>query len=122
MTCLSQFSKLKHIAQYTGNTMAVYTLMILLILSQDFPGGSDSKESACNARDLGSIPQSRRAPGEGNGYPLLYSCLENPMDRGAWWARVHEVTESWTRLKGLSMHTCTLPNITALVPLDQSQP
>ena len=56
------------------------------------------------------------------GYPLLYSCLENPMDRGAWWARVHEVTESWTRLKGLSMHTCTLPNITALVPLDQSQP
>ena len=49
-----------------------------------FPGGSDSKESACNTGDLGSIPGSGRSPGEGNGYPLQYSCLENPMDRGAW--------------------------------------
>ena len=47
-------------------------------------GGSDSKESACNAGDLGSIPESGRCPGEGNGNPLQYSCLENPMDRGAW--------------------------------------
>ena len=47
-------------------------------------GGSDSKESACNAGDPGSIPVSRKPPGEGNGYPLQYSCLENPMDRGAW--------------------------------------
>ena len=50
--------------------------------SQD-PGGSDGKESACSAGDLGSIPGSGRSPGEGNGYPLQYSCLENPMDRGA---------------------------------------
>ena len=49
-----------------------------------FPGGSDDKESTCNARDLGSIPGSRRSSGEGNGYPLQYSCLENPMARGAW--------------------------------------
>ena len=49
-----------------------------------FPGGSDDKESACNARDLGSIPGWGRSPGEGNGYPLQCSCLENPMDRGAW--------------------------------------
>ena len=49
-----------------------------------FPGGSDSKESACNVGDLGSIPGSGSAPGEGNGYPLLYSCLENSMDREAW--------------------------------------
>ena len=49
-----------------------------------FPGGSDSKESACNARDPGSIPGSVRSPGEGNGNPLQYSCLENSMDGGAW--------------------------------------
>ena len=48
-----------------------------------FPSSSDGKESACNAGDPGSIPGSGRAPGEGNGYPLQYSCLENPMDRGA---------------------------------------
>ena len=62
--------------------------------SLGFPGGSDSKESAYNAGDLGSIPGSGRSPGEGNGYPLQYSCLENPMDRGAWWAIVHGVTKS----------------------------
>ena len=51
-----------------------------------FPGGSDGKESACNAGDLGLIPGPGRSPGEGNGNPLQYSCLENSMDRGAWWA------------------------------------
>ena len=61
--------------------------------SLGFAGGSDSKESAYNAGDLGSIPGSGRSPGEGNGYPLQYSCLENPMDRGAWWAIVHGVTK-----------------------------
>ena len=62
----------------------------------DFPGGSDGKESACNAGDLGLIPSSGRSPGEGNDYPLQYSCLENSMDRGAWWATVHGVIESQT--------------------------
>ena len=61
-----------------------------------FPGGSDSKESACNAGDLGLIPGSGRSLGEGNGNPLQYSCLENPMDRGAWWATVYGITKSWT--------------------------
>ena len=56
--------------------------------------GSDGKESACNVGDLGSIPGLGRSPGGGDGKPLQYSCLENPMDRGAWWATVHEVTES----------------------------
>ena len=51
-----------------------------------FPGGSVSKASACNAGDLGLIPGLGRSPGEGNGYPLQCSCLENSMDRGAWWA------------------------------------
>ena len=58
-----------------------------------FPGGSDSKESAYNAGDLGSIPGWGRSPGEGNGNPLQYSCLENSTDRGAWWATVHGVAE-----------------------------
>ena len=58
----------------------------------------DGKESACNAGDSGLIPGSRRSPGEGNGNPLQYSCLENPMDRGAWWATVHWVAKSQTCL------------------------
>ena len=59
----------------------------------DFPDGSDCKESACNAVDLGSIPGLGRSPGEGNGNPLQYSCLEKSMDREAWWAIVHEITK-----------------------------
>jgi len=58
---------------------------------------SDSKESACNAGDSGSIPGSGRSPGEGSGYPLQYSCLENPMDRGAWQAIIPGVAKSWTQ-------------------------
>ena len=58
-----------------------------------FPGGSDGKESACNAGDLGLIPGLGRSPGEGNGNPLQYSCLGNLMDRGAWRATVHGVTK-----------------------------
>ena len=64
----------------------------------DFPGGSDSKASVYNAGDLGSIPGSGRSPGEENGNPLQCSCLENPMDGGAWWATVHRVTKCQTRL------------------------
>ena len=63
-----------------------------------FPGGSDGKASAYNARDAGSIPGSGRSPGEGNGNPLQYSCLENLMGGGAWWATVHGVAKSRTRL------------------------
>ena len=61
-----------------------------------FPGVSDSKESAYNMGDLGSIPGLGRSPGGGHGNPLQYSCLENPMDRGAWWATVHGVEKSQT--------------------------
>ena len=66
------------------------------------PGGSDGKASACNVGDLGSTLGLGRSPGEGNGSPLQYSCLENPMDGGAWWATVHRVTKSWTRLSDLT--------------------
>ena len=61
-----------------------------------FPGGSDCKEYACNAENPGLIPGSGRSPGEGNGNTLQYSFLENPMDRGAWWAKIHGVAESDT--------------------------
>ena len=60
------------------------------------PGGSDGKESACYAGDLGSIPGLGKFPGEGNGNPLQHSCLENPMGRGVWQATVHEVAKSQT--------------------------
>ena len=63
-----------------------------------FPGGSDGKESACNVGDLGSIPRLGRSPGEGNGNPLQYSCLENSMDRGFWQATVHGVAKNQTQL------------------------
>ena len=60
----------------------------------DFRGGSDGKESACSAGDPGSIPMSGRSPGEGNGYPLQYSCLENSMDSKAYQASVHVVKKN----------------------------
>ena len=63
-----------------------------------FPGGLDGKVSAYNAGDPGSIPGSGRSPGEGNGNPLQYSYLENPMDGGAWWATVHGVAKNRTEL------------------------
>ena len=63
-----------------------------------FPDGSDSKESACNEGDPGLIPGLGRSPGEGNGNPLQYSCLENPMDRGAWQVITQGVTKSWIQL------------------------
>ena len=69
-----------------------------------FPGGSDGKEAACNAGDLGSVPGSGRSPGEGNGNPLLYSCLENSMGRVAWWVTVPGVTK---RTEHAHTHTIT---------------
>ena len=70
----------------------------------DFPGGSDDKESACNVGDLDLIPGLGRSPGEWNGYPLQYSDLESPMDRGAWQTTVRGVAKSQTRLSDLA-HT-----------------
>ena len=70
----------------------------------DFPFGSGGKESVCNAGDLGSLPGLERSPGEGNGNPLQYSCLENPMDGGAWQATVHQVAKSRMDLLSLLFH------------------
>ena len=67
-----------------------------------FAGGSEVEASACNSGDLGLIPGSGRSPGEGNGNPLQYSCLENPTDGGAWWATVHGVAKSRVQLSDFS--------------------
>ena len=71
---------------------------IVMMVMRGFPAGSDGKESACNAGDLGSIPGSDRSPGDGNGYPLQYSCPENSMDRGDLCAIVHGVSKNGTGL------------------------
>ena len=78
---------------------------VFVPVSPVLPGHSVGKESACSAGDIGDrrlIPGPGRSPGEGSGSPLQCSCLENPMDRGAWWATVHGVPKSWTQLKRLS--------------------
>ena len=77
--------------------MKKYTAEIL-----NFPGGDIGKEAACNAGDPGLIPGLGRSPGEGNGNPLQYSCLENPMDTGAWQPTVHGIAKSQTQLSDLA--------------------
>ena len=72
-------------------------------INSGFPGGSEVKASASNAGGPGSIPGSGRSSGEGNDNPFQYSCLENPMDGGAWWATVHGVAQSWTRLSDFTI-------------------
>ena len=72
------------------------------------PGGSDGKESSCNARDLGLIPGLGKSPGERNGNPLQYSCLKNSMNRGAWQGPVHGFTKSQMQLKQFNTHIVLL--------------
>ena len=85
-------------------SICINTVIIIKInntnsfIIEGFPGGSDGKEYACNAGDLSSIPGLGRCPGEGNGNPLQYCCLENSMDRGLQWTTVHGVTKSQTQL------------------------
>ena len=79
-------------------TWELVSVTIVSLLEQGFPHSSVGKESACDAGDPGSIPGLGKSPGEGNGNLLQYSCLENSMDRGAWWTTVHGVEKSWTCL------------------------
>ena len=78
---------------------------ILKLPFKIFPGGSDGKESTCIVGGPGSISGSGRSPGGLKGYPLQSSCLENPRDRGAWWATIHGVTKSQTRLSDYHFHS-----------------
>ena len=99
-------------------------------LIQGFPDSSVGIESACSTGDAGLMPGSGRSPGGGHGNPLLYSCLENPMDRGVWRATVHGVAKTQTRLKWLHMHRADslsaaevsplLPELPALFPGPQA--
>ena len=93
LECIAiSFSKIYH----SLNICIYACIYVCIYVYMGFSGGSDAKESACNAGDLGSIPGLGRSPGEGNGTPLQYSCLENPMDRGDWWVAVHVVAKSQT--------------------------
>ena len=104
--CMRNLS-LMCLLSYHLHTWTFEYLCNILGYNQSFPGSSDSKESAFNAGDLGLIPKLGRFPGERNGYPRQYSCLENSMDRGDWQATVHWVTKNQTQLKQLSTHACT---------------
>ena len=90
------------IRQKTNIIVEIISRIMVLL---GFPGGWDGKEFACSAGDLGSILGSERFPGERNGNPLQYSCLENSMNRGAWWATVHGVTKSGAQL---TVHTTVI--------------
>ena len=85
----------------------LYFFFLFLIWNYGLSGGLVGKESACNAGDTGSIPGLGRSPGGWHDNPLWYSCLENPMDRGAWRIMGHRVAKSQTQLKRVSMHACT---------------
>ena len=85
------------------------------MLHYNFPGVSDGKASSYNAGDPGLIPWSGRSPGEGNGNPLQYSCLENPMDGGAWWATIQGVTKSRTQLSDFTSLNATLKSLTVWI-------
>ena len=78
----------------------------LIIIFLGFPGGTNGRESACNAGDVGWIPGLGTSPGGGHGNSLQYSCLGNSMDRGAWWATVHGVTKSQTQLSDWAEIVC----------------
>ena len=96
--CTSSFVLFQDCFGYSG----VFCISIQILELLSFPRGSEVKVSACNVGDLGSIPGSGRSPGEGNGDPFQYSCMENSMDWRAWWATVHRVAKSRTRLNNFA--------------------
>ena len=97
---LSRYHGAAEFDEVSGNVLKRELIWTFLL----FPGGSEVKASACNEGDLGSIPGSGRSPGEENGNPLQYSCLENPMEGGALWATIHGVAKSRTRLSDFTFH------------------
>ena len=89
--CIVQSINMVH---FLVNSSLISQSFVISFRVIGFPGSLDGKASAYNVGDPGSIPGSGRSLGEGNGNPLLYSCLENPVDRGAWWGTVHGVTKN----------------------------
>ena len=90
--------------KYAEKMFLEVSFLLLSLSLPDFPSGLEGKASACNEGDRGSIPGSGRSPGEGNGNPVQYYCLENPMDRGVWQATVYGVAKSQTRLSDFTQH------------------
>ena len=106
-----------------GSCFCIHSASLCLLVGafnpfpfKGFPGGSEVKASSCNAGDLGLIPGLGRCTGEGNGNPLQYSCLENPMDREAWWATVHGAAKRRTRLSDFT-HSLTHDPVTIFLIL-----
>ena len=107
---LATFTFFNLLVQYFVNVVYVLKhLDINIYNGRGFPCGSDNKETICNVGDLGLIPGSGISPGKGNGNPLQYSCLRNPMDRGACQATVHGITESQTQLTYFTLSSNSLP-------------
>ena len=105
---------------YHRTVVDIYIIIIYLFIASrvhtGFPGSASDEEPACQCRRLKRCefdPWVRNLPRGGHGSPLQYSCLENPMDRGAWWAMVHGVTKSWTRLNAHT-HSNSLESIQSL--------
>ena len=98
MFCFRIVLDLQRVSACGDSVSSMVTILHYCVYQSQLPYGSDSKESTCNAGHPGSIPRSGRSAGEGNGNPLQYSCLENPMNGGASRATVHGVTKSRTRL------------------------
>ena len=97
LTHVSYIHKHVDIASLLTNKKKFYTIYLISPFLCGFPGGSVGKESTCDAGDVGSIPGLGRCPGEGNGNSLQYSCLENPMERGACWTTVHGILKQSDR-------------------------
>ena len=115
---LQQLPLICSIFSFLSCLKILYDLLTFYVHLWDFPGSSDSKESAYNAGDPGSISGSGRSPGEGNGNPLHYSCLENSMDRGVQWATVpgghkeSDMTEKLTLSRYINIQIqCVIPNV-----------
>ena len=110
--CLKKFLKMVH-----NLRVLLFTISILKLWG--FPGGSHSIESACSVGDPGSIPGLGRSPGDRNGYPLQYSGLEHPMDRGAWRATVYGVANNWTSEWLTHTHVKTVKSLYFIILLEK---
>ena len=95
---LHQYFCWESLCLYASNSNLKVDSNLIVVYMKELPWWFSTKESTCNAGDVGLIPWLGRSPGGGNGNPLQYACLKNPMDRGAWWATVHRVAQSQTWL------------------------